>query len=178
MRQIIRIALLSLVTVLISFSAPRAEAQGVSIPSQLVSAKTAFISNGGSTAPALTSNDLYVLFYSAMKSWGKYELLTAPTNADLVFMISYSDPAGDATGGTSFRRPELTLVVLDPKTHITLWTFTEFALPNPRKPADRTMDNLLDQVKRLQGGHVTPAPAAEPAKKEAPVKKDKSVHAW
>jgi hypothetical protein len=178
MRQVIRIAFLSLATVLICFSAPRADAQGVSIPSQLVSAKTVFISNGGSTAPALTSNDLYVAFCSAMKAWGKYELLTAPTNADLVFMISYSDPAGDTTNGTSFRKPELTLVALDPKTHITLWTFTEFALPNPHKPADRAIDNLLDQVKRLLGGHVTPAPAAEPAKKEAPAKKDKSVHAW
>ncbi len=176
MRQIIRIALLSLATLLICFSASFATAQTVSIPSQLVSAKTVFISNGGSTTPALTSNDLYVLFYSAMRSWGKYELLTAPASADLVFMISYSDPAGDATNGTSFRRPELTLVVIDPKTHITLWTFTEYALPNPKKPADRAIDNLLDQLKRLQGVHVTPAPAAEPAKKEAPEKKEKSIH--
>jgi hypothetical protein len=178
MRQIVRIALLSCAATLICLIAPFAAAQSVSIPAQIVSAKTAFISNGGSTAPALSANDLYVGFYSAMKSWGKYELRNTPASADLVFMISYAEPPSDTSNGTSFRKPQLTLVILDPKTQVTLWTITEFAQPNPHKAADRTFENLIDQVKRLQGDHSPAAPAAKAAPEEPPQKEKSPKHIW
>src|SRR5579872_3002052 len=66
------------------------------LPSQIVTAKKVFISNAGgefnthiwSGAPVRTYNQ----FYAAIKSWGRYELVSAPANADLVLEIGFADP--------------------------------------------------------------------------------------
>jgi hypothetical protein len=61
------------------------------IPSQIVNAKKVFISNAGADADVITtfkrmaqSRLPYDRFYSEMKRWGRYELVSAPSEADLV----------------------------------------------------------------------------------------------
>lgn len=49
----------------------------------------------------------YDAFYVAMKSWGKYELLSAPSEADLIFEIHFT--------GNLTSYPELRLSIVDPK---------------------------------------------------------------
>jgi hypothetical protein len=56
-----------------------------------------------------------------MKSWGRYQIVSTPADAELVFEISFS--VSLATGGCDAK---FHLVVLDPKTHVTLWAFTEY----------------------------------------------------
>lgn len=52
-----------------------------------------------------------------MKNWGRYELLSAPAEADLVLEASLvPEQAGF---------PRLRLAILDPKTHVVLWAFAK-----------------------------------------------------
>lgn len=59
------------------------------IPVQVKMAKKLFIfyreSDADPGAPDLTYNE----FYALIKDWGKYELVAAPSHADLVFEIRY-----------------------------------------------------------------------------------------
>jgi hypothetical protein len=125
------------------------------IPVQLLSAQKVFISNGESAAeeefdlPNLTYDE----FYASLKSWGKFELAPTPADADLIFKISFAVALS----------PQLRLVVLDPKTHVVLWTFTEKMQSwsreaTGRKNFDQAMAKLVGDLKDL----TTPPPAPTP----------------
>ncbi len=124
------------------------------VPAQIMSAKKVFISNGGeqrnpdgdlyfSGGPDRAYNQLY----ASVKEWGRYELVSAPADADLVFQIHLADLRVGFFD-------ELDLVVVDPKTHITLWTLSEHAMSGGRQKArdaafDRAMRLLSDDLKKL-----------------------------
>ncbi len=121
------------------------------IPAQVLSAKRVFISYGESDAdpgaPDLTYNE----FYALMKSWGKYELVSSPADADLVFEIRFLSGITDS---------QLRLSIVDPKTHIVLWPFIQHVENSSRETArrkkfDEAMTDLVDDVKK-----VTSQPAA------------------
>jgi hypothetical protein len=100
-----------------------------------------------------------------MKSWGRYEIVASPAEADLIFEIQYANPiAYDeklARYDLHFR-----LTILDPKTHVILWSLTENFQKytglqrNRDKHFDETLDKLMDDVKKLVG-----EPAATDEKK-------------
>lgn len=104
----------------------------------------------------------YSAFYWAMKNWGRYELVTAPADADLAFEISFACPAagggvvkGDSVGPAY--DPQLSVVILDVKTRIVLWAFIEpvqLALlqGNRDKNLDRAISALVDNLKHLVAG--------------------------
>jgi hypothetical protein len=163
MRRIIRIGTFGLISTIALLTIPIAGAQTSSdpppapIPIQILSCKKAFISNGESTGePAFGVRDLsYNQFYASMKSWGKYELVSAPADADLVFEIHFGPP--------------LVLAILDPKTHIVLWSLIERVEPwsrasTGRKNYDQAMAALVDDVKRLTTPPGTATDAAAPNK--------------
>jgi hypothetical protein len=118
------------------------------VPSQILVAKKIFISNGGEDTwldydpkhdPSLTYNE----FYADMKSWGKYELMSTPTDADVVFEIHLL-----------LQERSLRLLILDPKSHITLWTLNQ--IPNAanrdataRKNFDKAMNALVATIQGL-----------------------------
>jgi len=137
------------------------------IPSQILNAKRIFISNGGqegvprlgtfSGAPERTYNQ----FYAAMKDWGRYELVYAPSDADLILEVSFAVPAA---GSNVFKGdtlndpyvPRFRLLVLDPKTHFTLWAFIEnvdwaILAGNRNKNFDQGMTNLVNDFEKLAG---------------------------
>src|ERR1035441_8663261 len=68
-----------------------AQAPAAPIPSQILTAKKVFISNaGGEYDAGIWSGGRersYNEFYAAMKSWGRYELVSSPGDADLVFQV-------------------------------------------------------------------------------------------
>ncbi len=161
MSKIARVAAFLIVASIALFTVPIAAAKKVAdppaapIPVQMLTGKKVFISNSESTAdiifkvPDLTYNVLY----DHMKGWGKYELVSAPADADLIFNINF----------VVLLYPQLRLVVLDPKTHVVLWTFAEEVQPwvrqaTGRKNFNQTMSNLVDDVKTLTA---PPAAAAE-----------------
>jgi hypothetical protein len=131
----------------VSVAQTASEAPRAPLPAQIVTAKTVFISNAGA---GLDKN--YNEFYAAIKNWGRYELLAAPANADLVLEISFAsqitDVGGSKESGCSSRNEShFRLQLLDPKTRIVLWTNTETIEPFfLQKTGEK---NTSDAIKRL-----------------------------
>jgi hypothetical protein len=142
------------------------------VPAQIAAAQKVFISNaGGATLEAILDETIfnggpdrpYNQFYAGMKSWGRYEFVSSPADADLVLEISW------ALTDTGLRLPvlgQLRLVIIDPKTHITLWNLTEYVrgallLGNRDKNFDQAMNTVVARLKAL----TAPPPTADPAPK-------------
>ena len=113
----------------------------------------------------------YNEFYADIKDWGRYDIVSAPVDADLVFEIRFTSEIGAAnvvngTGGSAqdflFR-----LAILDPKTRTVLWAFTE-SVPQAanraasRKKFDDAMTSIVNGVKKLTS---QPAAASGPVPK-------------
>ena len=123
-------------------------------PAQVLAARKVFISNGGDDdwiiphqlhAPNLTYNQ----FYAGIKSWGKYELVSSPADADIVFEIRSYD--------SREARLEVHLSILDPKTRVTLWALTREVegasrTATARKNFEDCMNLLVGDVKKLTAG--------------------------
>ena len=122
------------------------------LPAQIISAKKVFIANAWQESNPNAAgysggiDRTYNQFYSAMKSWGRYEIVDSPADCDLVFEIRFSEsPAVE---------PKFRLKILDPKTHIALWAFTEHVelggLQGHRdKNFDQALGKVVDDVKNL-----------------------------
>jgi hypothetical protein len=130
---------------------PRAEGKKTSepppgpIPIQVVTGKKAFISYLESDADPGAVNLTYNEFYALMKSWGKFELVPAPADADLVFEIRYVSGLSDS---------QIRLSIVDPKTHCVLWPFIQHVQSSSRETArrknfDQAMSDLVEEVKRV-----------------------------
>jgi hypothetical protein len=132
------------------------------IPAQILAAKKVFVANAGGDQPSGFddgqysggSDRTYNQFYAAVKTWGRYELVGAPADADLLFEIEFTvPPIGGAAsrGDTLFASrpydPQFRLVIRDPKTNALLWAFTERAawaiLQGNR---DRNFDQALARI--------------------------------
>jgi len=137
------------------------------VPAQLAAAQKVFISNAGGESFETVIDETvfnggpdrpYNEFYAAIKNWGRFELVSSPADADLVFEVSW------ALSDTGLRLPvlgQLRLVIIDPKTHITLWNFTEYVrgailLGNRDKNFDQAMNTVVGRMKAL----MLPSPPA------------------
>ena len=138
------------------------------VPPQIGAAQKVFISNGGGANldAALYRTVInggpdrpYDEFYAAMKGWGRYQLVSSPADADVVFRISFrfSDTGlewiFDQKGVTPVLGP-LQLAIVDPKTRVALWTIVEYVpaailLGNRDKNFDQSMNTLVDRLKKL-----------------------------
>lgn len=138
-------------------------------PGQITTARKVFISNAGEDPhfKRLGLHRSYDQFYAAMKDWGHYEVVTSPSEADIVFEISLASQI-DRYGDRLEIVPFLRLAILDPKTRITLWEFTEeleaggVYIVGVHQDAkfDKAMDRMVEDVKGL----VQPPPSPPPAK--------------
>jgi len=134
------------------------------VPSQLLAGKKVFISNvpGALFSSPRTAEDdpyrPYSQFYASIKSWGYYELASAPADADLIFEISLVDRAtmANALVQASVRLPYLELTVRDPRTQVILWWFAERVqganrLATGEKNYNQAMTNLVNDLKKAVG---------------------------
>ena len=139
------------------------------VPSPIAAARKVFISNApGSNLPASFGGPdrTYNEFYAAMKGWGHYELVAAPSDADLILEISFTSSLSgvggtSTTGCTSYDSAELKLVILDARMHVPLWWFNEAVNPKvsfahrPEKAIDSAFSQstatLVDDLKKLVG---------------------------
>jgi hypothetical protein len=135
------------------------------IPAQILVAKKVFVANAGGEAPWKDNAQFnggvdrsYSQFYGALKTWGRYELVGAPADADLLFEIQFTvlSVAGDAAEGIGGRPydPQFRLIIRDPKTSALLWAFTEHVpwailQGNRDKNFDRTLDRIMSDAKGL-----------------------------
>ena len=134
------------------------------VPQQILAAKKVFIANGGGDESLFGSpqysggpDRLYNEFYAGMKSWGRYELVGRPEDADLLFEIrlmvlqplhpSQVYPAYDS---------QFHLAIRDMKTHETLWGLTEHAQTallqgNRDKNFEQALEGILSELRRIAG---------------------------
>ena len=148
------------------------------VPPLILAAKKVFISNGGGDEspfdwPQYTGGPdrLYNEFYAAMKSWGRYDLVDSPGEADLVFEISLTNLQPMRSEPLKEQNPEYDsqfhLAIRDVKTHETLWGLTEHAQTailqgNRDKNFEQALGGILSELRRISG----PAQAAtKPATK-------------
>jgi hypothetical protein len=145
------------------------------IPPAVLSAKKIFLSNAGlgqNTYPDRFSGDsnrAYTQFYATLKDANQFELVSNPSDADLVMEVYldlnvppvilaerptdiYLTPAPDYF----FR-----LIIYDPKTHWVLWTINQgIAWADLQKNRDHNFDGalvvLMEKFQQLSGKPVTP----------------------
>jgi hypothetical protein len=139
------------------------------VPTPLLSAKKVFISNAGADSglfPHPFSGDPdrpYNEFFAAIQAWGRYQIVTDPSDADLVFELRLTAPYGPSNpnkqNGAADPLPMFRLVILDRKTHYVLWALTEsiefaFLQKTHDNNFDAALANLTLDLRRL-----TSAPA-------------------
>jgi hypothetical protein len=140
------------------------------VPAQIIAGRKVFVSNLGADTSLILPDHYnggpdraYNQFYAAMKSWGRYELLTAPAGADLILALTWVAPVGPSDvirgSGRSSRDPQFRLTIVDPTTHTVLWAFTEHLeiySGTHDQGFDQAMARIVDDLKKLAG----PPPAA------------------
>jgi hypothetical protein len=137
------------------------------IPAQILAGKKVFVANAGGDETSAEEPQFsggpdraYNQFYAAIKTWGKYELVGSPADADLLFEIRLTAPPtardvrGGDTIGTATFDPQLRLVIRDPKSNATLWVFTQHVPPallrgNHDKNFDLALARIVADVQRL-----------------------------
>ncbi|MBI3476317.1 MAG: hypothetical protein HY010_11330 [Acidobacteria bacterium] len=122
------------------------------IPVQVTAGKKVFISYMESDADPGSLDLTYHEFYALVKSWGKYELVPAPADADLVFQIRYVSGITDS---------QLLMSIVDPKTHVVLWPFVQHVEGSSRekgrrKKFDAAMSDLVNDLKTVTTPAVAP----------------------
>jgi len=137
-----------------ALQAQDAAAPAAPLPAQIASAKKAFISNTGIGA-ATNYNE----FYAAIKGWGRYQIVDAPADADVVLEISLAtqitsvsgtkESGCDSSGATTLK-----LLVLDATTHFVLWTIEENVQPFARaktgeKNTAEAMNRIVSDLKLI-----------------------------
>jgi len=77
-------------------STSSATAASAPVPAQIFSAKKVFISNASALGetPSGVADLTYNEFYADIKDWGRYEIVSAPVDADLVFEIRFTSEIG------------------------------------------------------------------------------------
>jgi len=124
------------------------------VPAGIFSAKKAFISNAGADSglfphPFSGAQDrAYNQFYAAIRSWGRYELVGSPREADVVLELQLLGPNGPANAnkakGASDPLPMFRLNVIERQTHYVLWALTEtIEAANLQKTHDRNFDEAI-----------------------------------
>jgi hypothetical protein len=127
------------------------------VPAAILSAKTIFVSNGGADAglfPEPFTGDPsrgYNQLYDALKASGQYQLVSDPSQADLVLEIKLTAPCGslrdNKVAGNADPLPMFTLTVYDRKTHYALWTLTRTAeYAYLQKTHDHNFDTALAAI--------------------------------
>lgn len=166
MLRIVRLGILSLLLALSLLSGSFMQAQTTKetapapLPAQIISAKKVFIANAGheSNLDAYSYSGgidrTYKQFYSAMKSWGRYEFVTSPADCDLVFEIRFTNAVVGGSAVSPMIAPQFRLKILDPKMHIVLWAFTEHVewartQGNRDKNFDQSLGRIVADVKNL-----------------------------
>ena len=144
------------------------------LPSVVADAKKIFLANGG-------GNDLaYDAFYNEMKNWGRYTIVGAPEDADVIVELAYrvehggtrtwatsngsSTSYGNTTtynGGTQIHTreipdPQLVLTIYDAKSKQSVWSATDHRRlarreKNREKETINSAERLVDDLKARVG---------------------------
>ena len=147
--------------------------QNAPVPPQITSAHRIFLSNDGAdTDFPGTAEEAYTAVFNALKSWGHYELVSSPDQADLLFKLHEAAPVTGVVGGGegyasyAITSPAFQLTISDAHTGAHLWTVTSpVNLSYKRRDRARwyglSVTNLISRVKVVSGGPLTPTETAD-----------------
>lgn len=123
----------------------------VPLPIAITGAKTIFISNAGDSSVA------YDAFCDGMKDWGRYEIVSSASEADLIVELSYREaekgvtsPSGNAFVATRSTREkkvdaQVIVTIYDPRTNEPLWSVSD-----PQKRAKREKNREREAIQSVQ----------------------------
>ncbi len=141
------------------------------VPAQIAAAHTVFLTNSGADANfPVDETQAYNDVYAAFQSWGHYQFVTSPAQADLIFQLHDIAPITDVTGGRggvySLSSPAFQLTIIDPKTNTSLWTVTSPVNVTGSKSTRArwfalSVTNLISRVKVLANVPLTPTESAD-----------------
>jgi len=141
------------------------------VPTQIAAAHTIFLTNSGADANfPVDETQAYNDVYAAFQSWGHYQFVTSPAQADLIFQLHDIAPITDVTGGRggvySLSSPAFQLNIIDPKTNVALWTVTSPVNVAGNKSSRAhwfalSVTNLVSRVKVLANVPLTPTESAD-----------------
>ena len=133
------------------------------VPPLILAAKKVFIANGGGDESLFDMpqysggpDRLYNEFYASMKSWGRYELVSSPGEADLVFEVRLTVLQTSERQLPTSYDSQFHLAIRDVKTHETLWGLTEHAQTailqgNRDKNFEQALAGILSELRRIAG---------------------------
>lgn len=124
------------------------------VPPAITAARRIFVSNAGADSglfpkPFRGDTDrAYSQFFTGLKATGVFDLVSDPSDADLVLELQLLAPAGpkdpDKQKGASEPVPEFRLTIYDRKSHYILWTLTRsIGVALLQKTHDRNFDDAL-----------------------------------
>jgi hypothetical protein len=99
------------------------------IPSQIATAHTIFLSNlGADTNFPIDPNQAYTAIYDGLQNWGRYQLVSTPQQADLIFQLhelsTYTTYVGNHGSTYTINNPSFVLTIVDANSNVTLWTIS------------------------------------------------------
>ena len=139
-------------------------AHAAPIPTQILTAKKAFIANAGGDERPLEdeprfsgdADRAYNEFYADIKTWGRFELVATPAEADLILEIRFTDEKFQQVGnlGSGLLDPQFRLLIRDAKTNAVLWGITQHVqnailLGNRDKNFSQALTAVVAEVKRI-----------------------------
>jgi hypothetical protein len=141
------------------------------VPSQIAAAHNIFLTNDGSDPnfPG-TSTESYNAVYAALQSWGHYQLVSTPAQADLIFQLRNVAPISSVTGTHgnvySITSPAFQLTIVDPASNVALWTISSpVDLSGKAKERSKwyaiSVANLVSRVKVIAGQSLSNVETAE-----------------
>ncbi len=137
------------------------------VPPQILSAHAVFVSNGGGSNyfNMFTGGPdrAYNILYADLQQANRYQLVSSPAQADLVFEIHAIAPSVN-TGDTLVYNPQLILSILDPKTSAVLWTTSaNVRAAGTQKHRNQGFDQsvavLIDKLSEVTGQPLSPVQA-------------------
>jgi len=119
------------------------------LPSSILKAQKLFLANAGGFDNQ-SSRDVYNQFYAGLLSGGRFQLLDEPSSADLILELACGMqpvryiPVLDS----EIRIPtQCRLIILDPHSHVNLWTLTENA--ESARLESNSQENLKNAIVHL-----------------------------
>jgi hypothetical protein len=127
------------------------------VPPAILAAKKIFIANAGADSGLFphpfngNPDRAYNQFYAALKTAGHWELVSSPSEADLVLELRLTAPYGpsnaDKQKGASDPLPMFRLAIYDAGNHYLLWALTEtIDAANLQKNHDRNFDDAVEAI--------------------------------
>lgn len=134
------------------------------VPPQLLHAHSVFVANaGGSTYFDIFNGGpkrAYNTFYNELKRTQRYDLVSSPEQADLIFEIRAIAPESSGADDTPSYSPQVILTVREPKTTAVLWSESANVRAfGTRSRRDRQFDQsvavLVDKLAQATGQPLT-----------------------